>query len=68
MEKKAKLRVLRNGEKIGEGQLTGLKLVNEDMDALEEGTECGARYLGKVLLEEGDVLEAWKEEKKMKTL
>lgn len=68
LEKRAKLRVLRDGEKIGEGQLTGLKLVNEDVDSLEKGTECGARYLGKVLLQEGDVLEAWKEEKKMKTL
>lgn len=68
MEKKAKLRVLRDGEKIGEGQLTGLKLVNEDVDSLEKGTECGVRYLGKVALQEHDVLEAWKEEKKMKTL
>ncbi|QQR55137.1 hypothetical protein IPG41_01000 [Candidatus Peregrinibacteria bacterium] len=68
MEKKAKLRVLREGEKIGEGQLTGLKLVNEDVEMLEKGTECGARYQGKVSLQEGDILEAWKEEKKMKTL
>ncbi len=68
MERKSKLRVIRNGEKIGEGQLGGLKLVNEDVDMLEKGTECGARYMGKILLEEGDVLEAWKEEKKMKTL
>ncbi len=68
LEKKSKLRVVRNGETIGEGQLGGLKLVNEDVEFLEKGTECGARYMGKVLLEEGDVLEAWKEEKKMKTL
>lgn len=68
LEKRAKLRVMRNDEKVGEGQLTGLKLVNEDMETLEEGNECGIRYLGKVLLEEGDVIEAWKEEKRMKTL
>ncbi len=68
LEKKSKVRVLRDKEQIGEGQITGLKLVNEDMDALEKGTECGVRYTGKVQLEEHDVLEAWKEEKKMKTL
>lgn len=68
LEKKSKLRVIRDGEKVGDGQLVGLKLVNEDVDMLEKGTECGVRYQGKLTLQEGDVLEAWKEEKKMKTL
>ncbi len=65
---KAKLRVLRDGEKIGEGDLDALKLVNEDMHELEKGNECGVRYRGKVKLKPGDILEAWKLEKKMKTL
>ncbi len=66
--KKAKLRVMRNGVQIGDGTLAALKLVNEDMDRLDKGTDCGARYAGKICLEEGDILEAWREEKKMKTL
>ncbi len=68
LKSKCNVRVLRDGKQIGEGKITGLKLVNEDMDELEKGTECGVRYTGKVHLEEHDVLEAWKEEKKMKTL
>lgn len=68
MQNKAKVRVFRDKIQIGEGKITGLKLVNEDVDELEKGNECGVRYQGKIRLEEHDVLEAWKEEKKMKTL
>jgi translation initiation factor IF-2 len=68
IQKKAKLRVMRDGAQIGEGNLAGLKLVNEDVDELSKGDECGVRYQGKITLQEGDILEAWKEEKKMKTL
>lgn len=68
IQKRGKLRVMRDGVQIGEGNIGGLKLVNEDVEELSKGDECGLRYQGKILLQEGDVLEAWKEEKKMKTL
>lgn len=64
----ANLRVKRDKEEIGIGELAGLKLVNEDVDELQKNQECGVRYKGKIRLQEGDILEAWKEEKKMKTL
>lgn len=68
LKSKCNVRVLRDGKPIGDGKITGLKLVNEDMEELDKGNECGVRYQGKVVLEEHDVFEAWKEEKKMKTL
>ncbi len=68
IQKRGKLRVMRDGVQIGEGNIGGLKLVNEDVEELSKGDECGLRYQGKILLQEHDVLEAWKEEKKMKTL
>ncbi len=68
LQNKVQVRVLRDKVQIGEGKITGLKLVNEDVEELAKGDECGVRYVGKILLEEHDVLEAWKEEKKMKTL
>ncbi|MFA5793294.1 MAG: translation initiation factor IF-2 [Candidatus Gracilibacteria bacterium] len=68
MQKKAKLRVMRGEVQVGDGAIGGLKLVNEDLEELNKGDECGIKYIGKVRLEVGDVLEAWKEEKKMKTL
>ncbi len=68
LQKGANLRIKREKEEIGVGKLAGLKLVNEDLDELEKGQECGVKFEGKLRLEEGDILEAWKEEKKMKTL
>ena len=68
MQKGAKLRVMRDDEEVGVGEVAGLKLVNEDIDELEKGQECGVRYKGKVKLQEGDILEAWKQEKRMKTV
>lgn len=68
LQKGASLRVKRNKEEVGVGKLAGLKLVNENLDELEQGQECGVKYEGKVRIEEGDILEAWKQEKKMKTL
>ena len=55
-------------EPIAEGKIDGLKLVNEDVQELEHGTECGVRFIGSFKLKEDDILEAWTEEKKMKTL
>ncbi len=68
LQKDVNLRVMRDKEEIGKGELAGLKLVNEDVDELEKDQECGVRYKGKLKLQEGDILEAWKEEQKMKTL
>ena len=68
LQKRSNVRVLRDRELIGEGKVIGLKLVNEDLEELSKGDECGVRFQGKLRLEEHDVLEAWKEEKKMKTL
>jgi len=66
--KRSAVKVFRDDEEIGIGEINGLKLVNEDMDELEQGTDCGVHYYGKIKLKEGDILEAWTEEKKMKTL
>ncbi|MFA5855080.1 MAG: translation initiation factor IF-2 [Candidatus Gracilibacteria bacterium] len=68
MQKMANLRVMRGGVQIGDGRTAGLKLVNEDVHEIEKGGECGIKYTGKIKIEVGDIFEAWKEEKKMKTL
>ncbi|MFA6436297.1 MAG: translation initiation factor IF-2, partial [Candidatus Gracilibacteria bacterium] len=65
---RAKVRVKRNHELLGEGEITGLKLVNEDLKEIEKGNECGIRFKGKIQLEEGDVLEIYKYETKHRTL
>lgn len=65
---KSKARLIRDGVKIEDGEITDLRLVSEAVKELEKGQECGVRYKGKQKLQDGDILEAWKQEKKMKTL
>lgn len=68
LQSSSKCRVWRGEQQIGDGDITGLKVVNENAKELSKGEECGVRYKGKIKLMEGDVLEAWRIEKKMKTL
>ncbi|EKD93094.1 MAG: Translation initiation factor IF-2 [uncultured bacterium] len=65
---KAKTRVQRGEEIIGEGLLEVLKLVNEEVKELEKGSECGIKFKGKFKLEEGDILQFYKFETHHKTL
>ncbi len=66
--KDCKIRVKRNGEIIGKGALSHLQTGKQEVKSVPEGTECGVHFDGKIKLEVGDVLEAYKEEKKEKKL
>ena len=66
--KDCKVRVKRKGEIIGIGKLTKLQTGKQEVKEVPGGTECGVEFSGKLKLEEGDVLEAYKEEKKERKL
>ena len=68
LQKDAKVRVKRTGEIIGAGKILKLQMAKQDVNEVPEGTECGMQYEGKLHVEVGDVLEAYKEEKKEKKL
>lgn len=68
LRKDAKVRVKRDGENVGLGKILKLQMSKQDVDEVPEGTECGVQYEGKLRVEVGDVLEAFKEEKKEKKL
>jgi translation initiation factor IF-2 len=68
LQKSCRVRVKRDGEEIGVGEIGQLQAGQQIMNEAPAGTECGVQYLGKVKLEKGDVLEAYKEEKKEKKL
>ena len=68
VENKAKIRVFRNEEKVGEGQINTLKSFEKNVNDVNEGNDCGIRYEGFMPLMEGDVLEAYKMEKRIRTL
>lgn len=65
---KVKLRIFRKEEKVGEGQVVSLKKVDLTVHEVHEGNECGILYTGFLPLQEGDILEAYKKEKRVRTL
>ncbi|MBP9718701.1 translation initiation factor IF-2 [Candidatus Gracilibacteria bacterium] len=63
MENKAKARVIRDGKVIGEGVIASLKRINDPVHELGEGNDCGIKFETDVkLLQEKDIIEAWKME------
>lgn len=65
---KSRIRVFRGDEMIGEGEAVAVKLVNEDVDRVEKGTDFGLRFKGKLKIEEGDKFELYRKELRHKTL
>jgi len=68
VENKTKVRVFRNNEKVGDGQINTLKSFEKNMVEVSEGNDCGIRYEGFMPLLEGDILESYKMEKRIRTL
>ncbi len=64
----AKTDVLRNEEKIGTGKINTLQKDKKETDSISKGSECGILYETTTLLERGDILEAYIEEKTKKEL
>ncbi|MBD3328716.1 translation initiation factor IF-2 [Candidatus Peregrinibacteria bacterium] len=66
---KVKVRIYRNEELQGEGRINGLKRVDKEVKEVPENQECGVLYSGEVFpLQEGDIIEAYKMEKRIRTL
>lgn len=65
---KVKVRVYRKEELIGEGRINTLRKVDQQVNEVGEGGECGILYSGFMPLQEDDVLEAYKIEKRIRTL
>ena len=63
---KSKLRILRNGEYVGEGEILALQLGPAELKEGQPGQEIGLSFKGKIKPEEGDVFETYTEEKIMK--
>jgi len=68
VKKDVLVRVKRGGEVIGEGKITHLKVGQQDMKEVPEGTECGMRFEGKLKIEISDVLEAYSVESKFRKI
>ncbi len=60
--------VFRGDKKIGTGRIVQLQHNKKDAGEVEKGKEAGVLFEGEPVIEEGDVLEVYKEEKKKKEL
>ena len=55
-------------EPIGGGKIASLQHFEKKVSKVEENQDCGIQFEGKVSVEEGDILEVYKMEERMKTL
>jgi len=74
MENKAKIRIIRGrtaeetDKIVGHGFIDSLRKVDEVVSEIKEGNECGIKFMGDLIVQEGDILEAYKEEKRDRTI
>ena len=63
-----KIKVLRKQEEIGEGILLQLQSAKSEVKEVAAGQECGIKFKGKPIIQVGDTLVFYKEEKRIKKL
>jgi len=60
VEAESKIEIMRNKELVGTGDLLNLQSGKQDVSFVEADEECGLQYRGNILIEEGDVLQFYK--------
>lgn len=60
--------LIRDEKKIGQGKIVNLQINKVNVQEVEQGKECGLEFEGEIKIKEGDIIEAWKEEKTLKSL
>jgi len=68
VETGCKVRVWREEQLIGEGGIKEIRVGKSVVKDLRKGSEGGVQYVGKTKIEEGDILEFYKEESKARKL
>ncbi|RCK76251.1 MAG: Translation initiation factor 2 [Anaerolineae bacterium] len=59
IRRNGRIRVIRNGETVGEGAVSSLKHLTEDVREVKQGFECGIAIKGFDAFQVGDVLECF---------
>lgn len=65
---KASVDVIKNEEKVASGKIIQLQHNKKDMTEIEKGREAGILFEGEPIIEEGDILEVYRIEKKKREL
>jgi translation initiation factor IF-2 len=68
IERGALADIFRNEERVGSGKITQLQQNKENVAEVSKDRECGIMFEGEPLIEQGDILEIYKEEKKKREL
>jgi len=68
IELNAKAEVLRDESIMATGEISNLQAGKQDVKIVESGQECGAQFKGKPVIQIGDVLQLFTEEKVIKKL
>lgn len=68
IDRKARARVLRNGQAVYDGGIETLRRVKDEVSEVRNGLECGIKLSGFSDYEEGDVIECYELEKIAQTL
>ncbi|MFH0776030.1 MAG: translation initiation factor IF-2 [Patescibacteria group bacterium] len=69
MQNGSKVRIFRDGKLVDESRISSLKREKESVHEVKEGFECGLKLsLSKTKIQEGDLIQAWKIEKKERKL
>lgn len=68
VEKGTLIDVIRGTKRIGQGRLMQLQHNKKDVDEVPKGRDCGILFEGEAMIEKGDVLEVYREEKKKREL
>jgi translation initiation factor IF-2 len=70
---KARVKVFKGGKKSEEtpdglGEIKSLRKVDKEVKEINEGNDCGVKFVGDPIVEEGDILEAYIIEEKKRSL
>jgi len=68
IDRKARARVLRNGQSVYDGNVDTLKRFTDDVGEVRNGLECGIKLGHYTEYEEGDIIECYELEKMQQTL
>ena len=60
--------IIRGTTKIGKGRIAQLQRDKKEIDEVNKGQECGIQFRGDTIIEEGDILEFYQEERKKKEI
>ena len=68
IENETKVRIIRNNEKVGSGHIVQLQSEKKNAKEVSKDSECGMKIETHATIQEGDIIEVFREEKKARKI